>query len=72
MLQNARVTALTVSELLREDQQRKRDAVGGRGVKLPPPLRLGRVYYNNEDISIYWCEILLTEDDVTDQMKITD
>ena len=30
MLQNARVTVFTVSELLRENQQ-------GRGVKLPPP-----------------------------------
>ena len=41
MLKNARVTAFTVSELLRENQR-------GRGVKLPPPppphthtLRLG-------------------------------
>ena len=31
MLQNARVTAFTVSELLQENQK------GGMGVKLPPP-----------------------------------
>ena len=31
MLQNARVTAFTVSELLKENQQ------GGGSVKLPPP-----------------------------------
>ena len=39
MLQNARVTAFMVSELLRENQQE-----GGGGVKLPPPrleLKLG-------------------------------
>ena len=33
MLQNARVTAFTVSELLRENQQRR-----GAGGKLPQPL----------------------------------
>ena len=38
MLQNARVTAFTVSELLREREQR--EGWGGGGVKLPPP-RLG-------------------------------
>ena len=35
MLQNARVTAFTVFELLMGNQQ------GGGGVKLPPPPRLG-------------------------------
>ena len=35
MLQNARVTAFTVSEFLRENQ------LGERGVKLHPPPRLG-------------------------------
>ena len=36
MLQNARITAFTISELLRVNQQ------WGRGVKSPPPLpRLG-------------------------------
>ena len=34
MLQNARVTLLIVSELLRENQQ---ESPGGRGLKLPPP-----------------------------------
>ena len=34
MLQNARVTTLTISELLRENQQ------GWEGVKLPPPPHL--------------------------------
>ena len=43
MLQNSRVTAFTVSELLRENQQ---DGGRGGGVKLPlppqpPPPRLG-------------------------------
>ena len=37
MLQNARVTAFTVSELLKENQQ------GGGSVKLPPPLLQIRV-----------------------------
>ena len=26
----------------------------------------------NDDLSMYWCEILLTKNDVTDQIKITD
>ena len=40
MLQNARVTAFIISELLRENQQ------GGRGVKLPPPrLELKSSYF---------------------------
>ena len=34
MLQNARVTLLIVSELLRENQQ---ESPGGRGLKLLPP-----------------------------------
>ena len=34
MLQNARVTAFTISELLRENQQ------GGEGVKLPSPTQI--------------------------------
>ena len=37
MLQNARVTAFTVSELLKENQQ------GGGSVKLPPPPRSSRL-----------------------------
>ena len=35
MLQNARITAFTISELLGENQQEWEG-----GVKLPPPLRL--------------------------------
>ena len=35
MLQNASVTAFTISELLRENQQGGERGVGG-GVKLPP------------------------------------
>ena len=37
MLQNTRVTAVTVSELLRENQRR----VGGGGFKVIRPTRLG-------------------------------
>ena len=40
-MQNASVTAFTVSELLRENQQ--------AGVKLPPPPRLGLIILNAID-----------------------
>ena len=36
MLQNAKVTAFTVFELLKENQQGERGAGGGGGVKLLP------------------------------------
>ena len=44
MLQNTRITAFTVSELLRENQQ----GGGGGGVKLPR-LRLSNLQYGKGD-----------------------
>ena len=42
MVQNARVTAFAISELLREKQQKEEKGEGGGRVKLPfPPPRLG-------------------------------
>ena len=41
MMQNARVTAFTISELLRENQQR---GVGGKITPLPPRLGLSSIY----------------------------
>ena len=43
MLQNARVTAFTGSELLRENHQLKRG--GGKITIPPPPLRLGLIAF---------------------------
>ena len=45
MLHNARVTAFTVSELLRENQQ-------GEGLKLPPPHR-PRLGLKRERLKVY-------------------
>ena len=49
MLQNARVAAFTVSELLRENQQERKE--GGGGGKIPHPPELGLKYgeYRNYD-----------------------
>ena len=51
MLQNAKVTAFTVFELLRENQQ-------GEGVKLPPPtqIRVKQIKFDNVIIQLlkYW------------------
>ena len=42
MVQNARVTAFAISELLREKQQKEKKGKGGGRVKLPfPPPRFG-------------------------------
>ena len=43
-MQNARVTAFTVSELLRENEQV--EGVGGGGGNYPPP-RLGLMFFTN-------------------------
>ena len=49
MLQNARVTAFTISELLRENQQGRE----GEGTKLPPP-RLGLIHLDSETSLRVW------------------
>ena len=45
MLQNVRVIAFTVSELLSENQQRMGGGEGGGGELPPPPPRLRLKYY---------------------------
>ena len=52
MLQNARITAFVVSELLRENQQG-----GGGRVKLSPPPPLPRLRLKKDNVSIN-CEAI--------------